>query len=192
MLRIATIALSLLLFTACTKKDSDTKADPAAKTNEPAKDQPKADEPKKDETVAKKDEPKADMAKKDEPKADEPKKDEPKKDEPAAGDATGLDPALEQKGLDAMKSLTDVFTSNAADCDKLAAGIEKFTADNKDTLVQIKEAEKKLTKEQKKAYDAKHKAAEKEMQDKMMPVIVKCQKNKNVEKAFMALAKNLE
>src|SRR5258706_14316753 len=150
MLRIMTIALSLLLFTACSKKDDTKATDPAAKTNEPAKDQPKADEPKKDEPKMA-----ADPVKKDEPKKDEPKADEPKKDDPAAA-ATGMDPALEAKALDAMKSLTEVFTANAADCDKLAAGITKFTADNKDTLLAIKEAEKKLTKEQKKAYDAKH------------------------------------
>src|SRR5512138_419138 len=126
MLRIATIALSLTLFVACTKKDSgDTKsADPAAKTNEPAKDQPKADEPKKDESAVKKDEPKAEM---------------PKKDD-SAGGATGMDPALEAKSLELMKTMADVFASNATDCDKLAAGIEKFTADNRDTLIKIKDA----------------------------------------------------
>ena len=185
MLRIATIALSLCLFVACTKKEGgDTKsADPAAKTNDPAKDPAKADEPKKDETAVKKDEPKADMAKKDEPKAEEPKKDD------SAGGATGMDPALEAKGLELMKGLADVFAANATDCDKLAAGIEKFTADSKDDLVKITAAEKKLTPEQKKAYDAKQKGAEKEMTDKMTPALTKCSKNKNVEKAFTELTK---
>lgn len=185
MLRIATIALSLCLFIACSKKESgETKsADPAAKTNEP----PKADEPKKDETAAKKDEPKAEMAKKDEPKVAEAKTDEPKQDDTAAAGASGMDPALEAKGVELLKAIADVFASNAADCDKVAAGVEKFTAENKDILVKISAAEKKMTPDQKKAYDARQKVLEKDLSDKMTPVIMKCQKNKNLEKAFQAL-----
>lgn len=182
MLRILTIALSLVLFTAC-KKDADKPADPAAKTNEKA-DEPKKDEPKKDEPSMAKEAPKTDKT--EPPKGEPAKVEEPKKDNTAA--STGeMTPELEAKGVALMKGLGETFASNADNCDKLAAAIKKFAEDNKDTFQQIKDVESKQTKEQKKAFDEKHKDLEKDLEAKVMPAMKNCQKSAAVMDAMKSL-----
>ena len=110
------------------------------------------------------------------------------------------------KGLPAPEDI--IFWARPAESRGLRVGFEKGKKylvyagkEDKDKMLHVslcsrtrteKEAEKKLSKEQKKAYDAKHKDVQKDMEGKVMPVMMKCQKSKAVEKAFTDLAKNLE
>lgn len=105
--------------------------------------------------------------------ADPPKTD-PKPADPAAA---GGDSELEKKAVVLIQKIGDVIAANGGNCDKLATEIKQFTADNKDTFQALRDLDKTQTKEQKEAFETRHKDDLKALEGKIMPVVQKCQSN---------------
>jgi hypothetical protein len=116
--------------------------------------------------------------------ADAPKTDKPA--DPPAANANG-DNELEAKGIAFMIKVGDVFSANADNCDKLATELKTLMTDNKPLLGQLRDMEKTQTKEQKEAFENRHKDEFKGMEGKMMPAFQKCQGNANVTAAVQEL-----
>jgi hypothetical protein len=118
--------------------------------------------------------------------ADPPKTDPKPPDPKAATDASG-DTELEKKGLALLQKMGDVISTNSNNCDKLATELKQFTVDNKDTFQALKDMDKTQTKEQKEAFENRHKDEFKAFEGKIMPVVQKCQGNANVMAALQEM-----
>ena len=105
--------------------------------------------------------------------ADPPKADpKPADTKPADGDSE-----TEKKAVALIQKIGDVIAANGGNCDKLATEIKQFTADNKDTFQALRDLDKTQTKEQKEAFENRHKDELKALEGKIMPVVQKCQSN---------------
>jgi hypothetical protein len=102
----------------------------------------------------------------------------------AAPAATGTNSELETKGLAMMERMADMFAADAKDCDKLATDIKGFIAQNKELLGKLMANEKTQSDQQKSAFEARNKAAQESMMQKMTPAMTACRDNKNVEAAM--------
>ena len=90
------------------------------------------------------------------------------------------------KGTAMLDKMTAIFAADGTDCDKLAADITKFMADNKGTMDAAKEWEKAHP-DDKKAMDKKAEPQEKAFMDKAGPAIDKCKGNKALEEALKGM-----
>ena len=173
MSRLLKFAVCAVLMTAaCKKSDAPAKsaeptaagevkpADPGAKPADPAK-------PASPDPGAKPADPPADPAK------------------PAAPAAGGdVNSAVEEKALNMMRKLGDVFANGAKDCEKLATDLRAFLAENKALIAELSELEKQQTEAQKMAFDKRNQAVQEEIQGKMEGAAKACGDNKNVQAAM--------
>jgi len=91
--------------------------------------------------------------------------------------AMGVNNETETKFIALMDRMTDMFTADAANCDKLAADLKKFTADNKPFMDQIVIYEKSQSEAQKHAFEVRNKAHSEAGSAKIMPVMQACATN---------------
>lgn len=82
-----------------------------------------------------------------------------------------------------MQDFTNVFADAGTDCDKLAAGVNKFIDDNKPLIVQMKEYENGHP-EAKTALDDRMQAEYKKQQDTMLPALQACAEEQSVQDAL--------
>jgi hypothetical protein len=106
---------------------------------------------------------------------------------PAAGGAIASDADYESKALGAMDKMTAIFTAAGKDCDKLAAELTKFGAENKALMVSSKQYEKDHP-EAKKALDEKMKPKMEGMMGAMGPAMEACKDHKGVADAMTSMA----
>ena len=99
---------------------------------------------------------------------------------------------MEAQGVAMMEKMHTVFKDAGEDCEKFATDMRKFMDENKDTMVKLAEWNKTQTPEQKKAFDEKYKGKEEEMKKVMMPLIMKCKDNKNVQAVMQDMGKMME
>jgi hypothetical protein len=78
---------------------------------------------------------------------------------PAPGPAAAKadDTAMQDKSIALVDKVADIFTQAGKDCDKLAAGLEKFAVDNKETFAELKAWAARQTPAEKQAMAAKNK-----------------------------------
>jgi len=122
--------------------------------------------------------------------------------DPAATPATPADPAkpadttttavtgnseLENKGIAMTQRMADLFASDAKDCEKMAADIRVFTAQNKTLLDQLAEMEKHQTAQERDEFAKRNRSTLQALFTKVKPAITACANNKNVEAAMAAL-----
>ncbi len=101
---------------------------------------------------------------------------------PAAG--AGKNTELETKGIAMMMQMGDMFAANAADCEKLAAGIKTFITQNRPLLDQLAALEKTQTDAEKKAFAERNLGAQEEVMKKMTPAVNACGENPAVQAAM--------
>jgi hypothetical protein len=102
----------------------------------------------------------------------------------AAPAGAGSNTELENKGIAMMQRMADMFAGDAKDCDRLAADIKGFIAQNKELLGQLMAMEKTLSDDQKAAFEARNKPVQEAMMTKMTPAMEACRDNKSVEAAM--------
>jgi hypothetical protein len=95
--------------------------------------------------------------------------------------------SIEDQLLAMMDKMSDIFSSNAGNCDKMAAEIEAFIKDNGDTFKKIKEFGDKQTPEEKKAFTEKHRDKIEATMKKMEPGIKSCVTNQKVQDAMKTM-----
>jgi hypothetical protein len=98
--------------------------------------------------------------------------------------ATGTNSELETKGVAMMQRMADMFAADAKDCEKLAADVKGFIAQNKELLGQLMAMEKKQSEPERTAFEARNKAAQDAMMQKMTPAMNSCRDNKSLEAAM--------
>jgi hypothetical protein len=103
---------------------------------------------------------------------------------PATLEGHGSDTDLEAKGCAALMNMGDLFAADAADCEKLAADLRRFVAQNHELLTQFAQLDKTQTNEQKAAFDARHKATIEAIEKNMAAAVDHCRDNKAVESAL--------
>lgn len=120
--------------------------------------------------------------------ADQPRLPDPAPRDPPGGDdpATGSNTELQDKGLAMMQRMSDVFTANAGDCNKLAAEIKNMIATNKELLGQLQADDLKQTGAQRTAFEVRNKVVTDAAIAKMAPVAKACRENE----AFMAVMRD--
>lgn len=91
---------------------------------------------------------------------------------------TGAEQA--EKAVVLMEQLANVVDANKANCDVMGDKLAAWADANGAQLKQLKEADKALTAEQKKAFSAKYEERMKAVVTKMMPGVQKCQANPKV------------
>jgi hypothetical protein len=106
---------------------------------------------------------------------------------PAAGGAIASDADYESKAMGAMDKLTAIFAAAGKDCDKLAAEITKFGAENKALMVSSKAYEKDHP-DAKKALDEKMKPKMEGMMGAMGPAMEACKDHKGLADAMTSMA----
>lgn len=97
---------------------------------------------------------------------------------------TGTNSALETRGIAMMEKMADMFAADGKDCDKLAADIKGFIAQNKALLSELTTMEKQQSPQQREAFAARNKAVEQSVMQKMTPAMTACRDNKSVEAAM--------
>jgi hypothetical protein len=102
----------------------------------------------------------------------------------AASAATGTNSELETKGVAMMQRMADMFAADAKDCEKLAADVKGFIAQNKELLGQLMAMEKKQSEPERTAFEARNKAVQDAMMQKMTPAMNACRDNKSLEAAM--------
>jgi hypothetical protein len=170
MSRLLKFALCAVLMTAaCKKSDAPAKSAEPTATGEvkPADPGAKPADPPKPADPAKPADPPADPA---------------KPADPAAG--ADVNSEVENKALNMMRKLGDVFANGAKDCEKLATDLRAFLAENKALIAELSELEKKQTEAQKIAFDKRNQAVQEEIQGKMEGAAKACGDNKNVQAAM--------
>lgn len=169
MLRTFTIALfsAMLLAAACKKSDKPATVAAEATTKAPDPSKPADPAAKPADPTAKP----ADPATPGPPPA-------------AAPAGTGTNTELENKGIAMMQRMADMFATDAKDCDKLATDVKGFIAQNKELLGQLMAMEKKQTQQERTAFEARNKAVQSAMMEKMTPAMNACRDNKNLEAAM--------
>lgn len=101
-----------------------------------------------------------------------------------AAPATSLDAAsYATRAGTFMGDFTNVFASAGTDCEKLAAGVNKFIDDNKSLIVEMR-AYEKAHPEAKTALDDKMQVEYKKQQETMLPVLQACAEKKPVQDAL--------
>jgi hypothetical protein len=109
---------------------------------------------------------------------------ESQSDDPSAGTNT----PLQDKGLAMMQRMSDLFTTHASDCTKLAAEIRSLVAGNKELLDQLRAEDLKQTGAQRTAFEARNRAVTEAAFAKMSPVTKACRENP----AFMAAMRDAQ
>ena len=102
-------------------------------------------------------------------------------------DGIGSDADIEAKGCDALVTMGDLFAANAADCEKLAADLRTFVAQNHELLTQFAQLDKTRTNEQKAAFAARHKETIEAIEKDMAAAADHCRDNKAVESALESI-----
>jgi hypothetical protein len=168
MLRTFKIALfsATLLAAACKKSDKPATVAAEATTKAPDPSKP------------------ADPAGKPADPAGKPADPAAKPADPAVPAGTGTNTELENKGIAMMQRMADMFATDAKDCDKLATNVKGFIAQNKELLGQLMAMEKKQTEQERTAFEARNKAVQGAMMEKMTPAMNACRDNKNLEAAM--------
>jgi hypothetical protein len=105
----------------------------------------------------------------------------------APGGAITSDADYEAKAMGAMDKMTAIFAAAGKDCDKLAADMTKFGAENKALMVSSKAYEKDHP-EAKKALDEKMKPKMEGMMGAMGPAMEACKDHKGVADAMTSMA----
>jgi hypothetical protein len=106
---------------------------------------------------------------------------------PAAGGAITSDADYEAKAMGAMDKMTAIFAADGKDCDKLAADMTKFGAENKALMVSSKAYEKEHP-DAKKALDEKMKPKMEGMMGAMGPAMEACKDHKGLADAMTSMA----
>jgi hypothetical protein len=104
--------------------------------------------------------------------------------DPVAASASGTNSELETKGVAMMQRMADMFAADAQDCEKLATDVKGFIAQNKELLGQLMAMEKKQSEQERTAFEARNKAAQAAMMQKMTPAMNACRDNKSLEAAM--------
>jgi hypothetical protein len=104
--------------------------------------------------------------------------------DPVAASASGTNSELETKGVAMMQRMADMFAADAKDCEKLATDVKGFIAQNKELLGQLMAMEKKQSEQERTAFEARNKAAQDTMMQKMTPAMNACRDNKSLEAAM--------
>lgn len=100
---------------------------------------------------------------------------EPSPPAPAAGPAAPrFDPELEAKGHAMMNKLADLFVADAADCEKLAADVKAFAAENKALLSQLATAQGQKSYEDRLAYSKRNAAVQAAAATRMQAAMTAC------------------
>ncbi|HLU68500.1 MAG TPA: hypothetical protein VKZ63_19580 [Kofleriaceae bacterium] len=107
-------------------------------------------------------------------------------EQPAAGAAA--DPELEERGVAFMVKMADIMDANKADCDKMAAELNRFLDSQKGLMAEMKAYGEKQTPEQKKAFSDKYKSETDAVMAKMTPAIEACQDSKALQEAMGKMA----
>jgi hypothetical protein len=100
--------------------------------------------------------------------------------DPAARSAAApraIDPDLEVKGIAMMQRLADVFVADAKDCDKLAADIKAFVAQNRPLLSQLAAMEQQETDQQRDDFSRRNREVEVAIAQKMQSGMALCAAN---------------
>jgi hypothetical protein len=91
-----------------------------------------------------------------------------------------LDPELEAKGLAMMQRLADIVVADARDCEKLAADLKAFAAQNKQLLAQLVAVESQETEGQRAAFSQRNAAVQVAVAQKMQSAMTACAGNPSV------------
>lgn len=101
----------------------------------------------------------------------------------------GVDPELGEKMVELMEKMAGIVDANKDNCEKMATAVTAFVASNEDLLKKAKEAESKLSPEQKQAFMMKHAAHVQGAALKMAAGMGACQNNEAIMKAMQAIGR---
>jgi len=101
-----------------------------------------------------------------------------------AGAGNGTNTELQSKGIAMMLRMADIFAGDGTDCEKLATDMKGFIAQNRPLLGQLMAMEKSLSEPDRAAFEARNKAAQDTMMQKMTPAMNACRDNKSLEAAM--------
>ena len=99
---------------------------------------------------------------------------------PPAVPAAGSNTELETKGLAAMQRMADLFAADARDCDRLAADLKAFIADNKPLIAQLITLEDHQSDAQRAAFTRRNAATQAAIGLKMQSALTSCASNPGV------------
>jgi hypothetical protein len=103
---------------------------------------------------------------------------------PTAAPAAAPNPALEAKGIALMQQMAEIFYRGAKDCDKLSSELKAFLASNKATLRDMTGMLKRMTEQEQIAFEARNRATQEAIGNKMQPGVVACAKSPNFQAAM--------
>lgn len=95
--------------------------------------------------------------------------------------------SMEEQSLVLMDKMSDIFSKNVADCDKMGTELDAFIKDNTDTFKKLKEYGETQSPEQKKAFTEKNKDKLEGAMKKMEPGIKACATNQKVQGAMKSM-----
>lgn len=93
---------------------------------------------------------------------------------PGKPESSPPDPELETKGLAMMQRLADVIVADANDCDKLAADLKTFVAQNKPLLSEVIAAQAQEGAGQRAGFSQRNAAAQVAIAQKMQTAMAGC------------------
>ena len=94
---------------------------------------------------------------------------------------------MEEKSLALMEKMSEIFSSNASDCDKMGTELNAFIKENSENFRKLKDYGEKQTPEQKKAFTEKNKGKMEATMKKMEPGLKACMTNQKVVEAMKSM-----
>jgi hypothetical protein len=97
------------------------------------------------------------------------------------------DSSVEILAVRFVEELAAVIEANKGDCDKMGGALTKFIDDHEGDIRRLREAEKKMTEEQKKALASKYAARLQAAAGRILAGTLACEKNEKVKEALSRL-----
>ncbi len=101
-----------------------------------------------------------------------------------AADKPASNTPIENQGIAMMQRMGDMFAADANDCEKLAADIKAFIAQNTPLINQLNQAERTQSPDERDAFEKRNKGVQDAVMQKMNPAITACGGNSNVQSAM--------
>ena len=98
--------------------------------------------------------------------------------------STGYTEADAERGIAFMEEMAAIIDDNKTDCDRMGAELGRLMDENDDFIHHIRELDKDMTPEQKRAFDEKYKPRMEGVVQKMMGGLIACKDNQAVQDAF--------
>lgn len=101
-----------------------------------------------------------------------------KPDSPALAEAARAE--LQTRAVAMMQQMADMFSTDGKDCEKLAADLRSFVADNRGVLSQIEAMQQQASEDEREAFSTRMRAVQAAVATKMQGAMTACAANPSV------------